>query len=306
MTTASSGPSVALRMVSALLRRNGVKRSLGDATRTEEDRLRNAAQGPAAPPRSVRASCDIAWRTVEGLSVAVVSPKQAKSVPTPFIYLHGGGYVNPITAHHWRLIAALAAENAWQVTVPLYRLAPAGDVTDALDRLTAVHEGVARETGRAPVLGGDSAGGGLALALAQRLHQEQRTSPRHLLLFSPWLDVTLDNPQIAPIERRDPTLSPPGLRHAGLLWANGRDPKDPAVSPLHADPAHLCPTTVVVGTHDIFLPDCRAFTARARSCGVDVELYEFAEAFHVFIAATFLPESRLARRLLTRRTRSSR
>ncbi|MEU0227274.1 alpha/beta hydrolase [Streptomyces sp. NPDC006284] len=232
-----------------------------------------------------------------------MSPKGAKSATTPFIYLHGGGYINPIIGHHWRLIAALATENSWQVTVPLYRLAPDGDATEALTRLTALHEGVVREARVAPVLGGDSAGGGLALALALRLRDERLTGPRHLALFSPWLDVTLDNPEIPSVERLDPTLAPPGLRHAGLLWANGRDLKDPAVSPLYADPAHLCPTTVFTGTHDIFLPDCRTFAAEAGRRGVDVELYEFPEAFHVFIAATFLPESRHARRLLARRIR---
>ncbi|WP_405771899.1 alpha/beta hydrolase [Streptomyces sp. NBC_00080] len=234
-----------------------------------------------------------------------MSPKRAKSATTPFIYLHGGGYTNPIITHHWRLIAALAHENSWTVTVPMYALAPESDATDALTRLTAVHQAVARNAPAAPVLGGDSAGGGLALALAQRLRDERLPGPRHLVLFAPWLDITLSNPAIAAIQRFDPTLSLPGLRHGGLLWANGCDPRDPAVSPLYADPANLCPTTVFVGTHDLLLPDCRAFAVKARAKGTDVALYEFPGAFHVFVAGTFLPESRVARRLLTKRIVSS-
>ncbi|MFG2725666.1 alpha/beta hydrolase [Streptomyces canus] len=281
-----------------------MKRILNDVALTERDWQRNQAAGPAAPPRSVRVSCTIERTVVEGLPVAVVSPKRAKTATTPFIYLHGGAYINPIIGHHWRLIAALAAENNWTVTVPLYRLAPGGDAAEALTRLAALHRTVERDAQVAPVLGGDSAGGGLALALALHLRDLGQTGPRHLALFAPWLDVTLENPDIAPIERLDPTLSLPGARYAGLLWANGRDPRDPTVSPLYADFAGLCPTTLFVGTHDILLPDCRTFATEARAKGVDLELYEFPEAFHVFIAGTFLPESRTARRLLTGRIRS--
>lgn len=301
MTAPPTKPSAAMRMVSALLRRNGVKRTLSDVDLAERHRQRARAKGPAAPPRSVRASCHVTWTTIAGLPVAMVSPKTTKTATAPFIYLHGGGYTSPIIAHHWRLIAALANENSWTVIVPLYGLAPDSDVTDALTRLTALHQTVVQDAQGAPALGGDSAGGGLALALALRLRDRGLTGPRHLVLFAPWLDITLDNPAIPAIERFDPTLSRPGLRHGGLLWANGRDPKDPAVSPLYADPANLCPTTMVVGTHDILLPDCRAFATKARAKGVDVELYEFPQAFHVFIAGTVLPESRVARRLVTRR-----
>ncbi|MFE9687218.1 alpha/beta hydrolase fold domain-containing protein [Streptomyces sp. NPDC006285] len=301
MTALPSKPSAAMRVASAVLRRNGVKRALSDVTLTEQVRARNRAAGPAAPPRAVRASCEIEWTTAEGLPAAVVSPKRTTSVLRPFIYLHGGGYINPITPHHWRLIAALAVENAWTVTVPLYRLAPDGDATDALTRLAALHRSVVRDTGTAPVLGGDSAGGGLALALALHLRDHGQSGPRHLALFAPWLDISLGNPDIAAVDRLDPTLSLPGLRHAGLLWANGRDPRDPEVSPLYGDFGNLCPVTVFAGTHDLLLPDCRVFAREARTKGVDVELYEFPEAFHVFVAGTFLPESRTARRLLARR-----
>ncbi|MCX4919055.1 alpha/beta hydrolase fold domain-containing protein [Streptomyces sp. NBC_00687] len=300
-TVPPTKPSPAMRVVHAVLRRGGVKRALSDVDLTERERRRNEAAGPAEPPRSVRASCTIRWTANEGLPVAVVAPKRTTSVTTPFLYLHGGAYINPIIAHHWRLIAALATENAWTVTVPLYTLAPHGDATDALTRLTALHQAIRQETGVAPALGGDSAGGGLALALAQRLRDQALPGPRHLALFSPWLDIGLENPDIPPVDRVDPTLAVPGLRHAGLLWANGRHPKDPAVSPLHGDHADLCPITVFIGTHDIFLPDCRKFTVKAKSSGTDVALYEFPGAFHVFIAGTVLPESRIARRLLTQR-----
>ncbi|WP_420309169.1 alpha/beta hydrolase fold domain-containing protein [Streptomyces sp. YS-B37] len=301
MTVPPTKPSPAMRLANALLRRSGVKRALNDAALTERARRRNSAAGPAAPPRSVRASCTIRWTTADGLTVAVVAPKRTRSATTPFLYLHGGAYINPIITHHWRLIAALATENAWTVTVPLYTLAPDGDATDALTRLTALHQALRRETGVAPALGGDSAGGGLALALAQRLRDQTLPGPRHLALFSPWLDIGLENPDIPPVDRVDPTLAVPGLRYAGLLWANGRDLKDPAVSPLHGDPAGLCPITMFIGTHDIFLPDCRELMAKAKASGTDVTLYEFPGAFHVFIAGTVLPESRIARRLLTER-----
>jgi monoterpene epsilon-lactone hydrolase len=301
-----SKPSLSMRAVSAALRRSGTKDALSDVVRTEATMLRTRTAGPAAPPTSVRHACTVSWTEAEGLPVAVVTPKRPKSALTPLVYLHGGGYISPITAHHWRLIASLATGNACSVTVPLYRLAPDGNATDALTRLTDLFGAVHRDTGHAPLLGGDSAGGGLALALALHLRDQALPGPRHLALFSPWLDVSLDNPDIGPVKDLDSTLSVVGLRHAGLLWADGRELDDPAVSPLHGDFAELCPTTVFIGTHDILLPDCRRFAARARNAGADVVSYEFPGAFHGFIAGTPLPESRIARRLLNRRCAGSR
>ena len=80
---------------------------------------------------------------------------------------------------------------------------------------------------------GDSAGGGLALAATRELVQRGEPTPGHMVLLSPWLDVTLSDPAIALIH--DPVTSPaiPALKVAGLIWAGDLSTSDPAVSPLY-------------------------------------------------------------------------
>lgn len=155
------------------------------------------------------------------------------------------------------------------------------------------------ESGAAPVWTGDSAGGGLALATAMRLRDEGLAPPRHLVLFAPWLDVGLTNPGVAGLIARDPMLEVVGLRYSGRLWAGALPLDSPQVSPGGGDPRGLPPTAVVVGARDVFLADCRDFAARA--AGVDITLLEGAGGFHVYPAATFLPGSTEARRLVTAR-----
>ncbi|WP_234534801.1 alpha/beta hydrolase fold domain-containing protein [Streptomyces shenzhenensis] len=134
-----------------------------------------------------------------------------------------------------------------------------------------------------------------------RLRDEGLPPPRHLVLFAPWLDAGLTNPGVADVVARDPMLDVVGLRYAGRLWAGALPLDSPQVSPGGGDPRGLPPTTVIVGTRDIFLADCRDFAARARAAGVDVTLLEGTDGFHVYPAATFLPESAEARRLVTAR-----
>src|SRR5690606_39067597 len=115
-----------------------------------------------------------------------------------------------------------------------------------------------------------------------------------ILLFSPWLDVTLTNPGIARLERRDPMLSRPMLVQAGRWWAGGRDTRDPLVSPLHGDLTGLPPVTTYIGGRDILLPDAQELDRRIRAVGGTSRLREWASGFHVFMAALTTKEARAA------------
>jgi len=184
----------------------------------------------------------------------LVSVRPASGTPDAgaLVYLHGGAFVNGIQPQHWTLVAHLADTTNRAVHVARYPLAPAADVTDAHTFLDALHERCAPE---APLhVLGDSAGGTLALTLAQA-HPDDGTVAG-LTLIAPWLDLSMTNPAIDALEPHDPWLTRAGMRPIAEHWAAGRDPKDPLVSPLYGDLSRMPPTLVLVGSLDICRPDC--------------------------------------------------
>ncbi|MGB0191717.1 MAG: alpha/beta hydrolase, partial [Nocardioides sp.] len=120
------------------------------------------------------------------------------------LYLHGGGYTAPLDPFHVRYAARLAAALDARVLLPDYPLAPEHTWADSHDALVEL---AAALTSQGPtVVAGDSAGGGLALAVAQSLRDRGGAQPTHLLLHSPWVDLTTSTPATAWFARRDPWL----------------------------------------------------------------------------------------------------
>jgi acetyl esterase/lipase len=232
------------------------------------------------PPRRLRRASAVTQRTVGGFPVWTVRPRSPSG--TVVVYLHGGAYIGGIAGQHWTLIGRLADAGV-RVEVPLYGLAPTHTHRDAYPFLRAVWDELADE---APpgglVLAGDSAGGGLALGLAEQLVADGGRVPERLVLLSPWLDLTLTHPDLPEYERRDPWLARPGLVEAGLAWAGGDDPTGPPLSPGCGSPAGLPPTSVFVGTREIGYPDAASFARVAAAAGVDVQLTVADGAVHVY------------------------
>lgn len=259
-----------------------VLRATRRRTWTTAERARRRIEAPkreAPPPRGLRRRHDVSCRTVAGFPCWTVWPRTTSAAA---LYLHGGAYLAGIAPQHWALIGRLADAGV-RVEVPLYGLAPQHTHREAYPFVHAVWRELA---GAAPAgglaLAGDSAGGGLALGLAQELVAGAGIVPDRLVLLSPWLDLTLGNPRIAEYERRDPWLARPGLVEAGRAWAGGEDPTLPRLSPGNGPSAGLPPTTVFVGTREIAYPDAEEFAAAASSAGVPVDLAVVEGAVHVY------------------------
>jgi len=277
-----------------------------DRARTDSDALRaeliEREYPPAAPiPAFLRRGHEVEIGTVQGRPVITFTPKDHPPA-TELIYLHGGAYVQPIGLPQWIIVGQMLRRLGATVTVPLYGLAPWHTIDDALALMAEVHTTVrvrANAAGVPLVVGGDSAGGGLALAHALAQRDAGGDAPDRLLLICPWVDVTVTHPEIAALVPRDLTLNPAGLRVAGELWAGTRDVRDPLVSPIHADLAGLPPMRAVVGGQEIFLPDARDFDRAARAAGVSSALRIYPAGFHEFPVAVFTRESRSALTWLT-------
>ena len=182
------------------------------------------------------------------------------------------------------------------VTVPLYPLAPEHDHRVGNDHVAAFYRDlVGRVDPRGWSLMGDSAGGGMSLVQAMRARDAGLPLPARVVLFAPWVNVLPVNPEIAAIEPRDPVLAVvPGGSLAGRWWAGADDPRDPDISPLFGDLAGLPPIDIFQGTADILWPDSLLIAERIGEVGGVVNLYEYDDAIHVFVAATFTPEARAA------------
>jgi monoterpene epsilon-lactone hydrolase len=210
------------------------------------------------------------------------------------LYTHGGAFVNPLQRAHWDVVDALIAATGATVTVPIYPLAPEHNYQETGSLLDSVYDDLcAGVSSSRIVLCGDSAGGNLALTQAIRYRETQRSAPHRLILLSPWLDLTMSNPDAETLEPRDVILRCAPLRELGRWWAGQLEPADPRVSPMFADLSRLPPIDIYQGTDDIFLPDARLLRTRVLNAKGPVELTETRGGFHVFMAAAFTPEARV-------------
>ncbi|WP_157897084.1 alpha/beta hydrolase [Mycobacteroides salmoniphilum] len=250
---------------------------------------------PAAKvPPALRRRYDCSHHSIDALDTITLRPARASQDTRHMVYLHGGAYVSPLVKPHWSIIAALMRRVDVAVTVPMYPLAPEFTVDDAVDFLDKVIAWGTDSGERAAVLCGDSAGGGLALSYALRQRDTGAETADAVILFSPWLDVTLRNPLIADIAPRDVMLNPEQLRTCGQWWAGSRSTTDPAVSPLRASLAGLPQVHTFIGDHDILLPDAELMHRSIQHEGGKSTLTIAKGGFHVYVGAPWIPESRQA------------
>lgn len=210
------------------------------------------------------------------------------------LHLHGGAYVMGSPRTHRGLGAALSRTAHAQVLLPDYRLAPEDVYPAALDDALAVYRWLVQDR-RYPssriAVTGDSAGGGLALALLSAAWDEGLPLPACYVGLSPWTDLAATGGSVRELDGIDPWLSADLLLPAGRAYAGDVDLHDPAVSPLYADLAGLPPMLVHVGSDEILRDDAVRLVERAREAGVDASLGIFDGLWHVFQAFP-LPESR--------------
>jgi monoterpene epsilon-lactone hydrolase len=272
----------------------GAQRTLGIAERRQR-------AGDHPPTWLTRLTTRVTSTTVAGMTTWTVRPRSRRPA-SRVLYVHGGGYVHPLSADYWRLVRALVDVPA-EVVVPAYPLAPAATVDEVLPRLLEVE---ARVSGVGPdlptILMGDSAGGALAIVMALRLRDLDRRSPAGVVALSPWLDATLDEDAVRDLEASDPMLAESGLRAAGRWWAGVRGPSDPLVSPVHADLGDLPLLDVFIGAHDILRPAVDDLAVRAGEDGADLHVHETPAMFHVWMTRA-IPEGRRTRREITRLVR---
>jgi monoterpene epsilon-lactone hydrolase len=214
-----------------------------------------------------------------------------------FLYFHGGGFYTGSTRSHRHLVAHLAEAARLTSYSMDYRLAPENRFPAAVEDARAAYrwllgQGIAAER---IVVGGDSAGGNLALGVALWARQEGVPLPGGLYLISPWLDLAQTRASYEARASSDPMFIREGVSKGALLYLQGTSLADPWASPVHADPTGLPRTLIQVGTDEILLSDSLDFASKAALAGVGVRLDVWAQMMHVWLYQhRVIPEGRQA------------
>lgn len=210
------------------------------------------------------------------------------------LYLHGGAYIHQPNFFHWRFVHQLTEEMPLSITLPIYPKAPYYTYAQSYAKVLLVYRKLINEVGAENIiLMGDSAGGGFALGFAQCLLEKDLPQPNQIILISPWLDITLSNPEIAQYESVDPMLSAEALRADGESYAGDMDPHYYMLSPINGEIKGLAPLTLFVGTHEIFLPDVRRLKDRLEAIDADFHYFEYPYMNHIFTTYP-IPEAKKA------------
>ena len=222
----------------------------------------------------------ISSKEVKGKKVWKLSPLKDESGLT-VLFLHGGAYVTNMTPAHWFFIGAMVQKCNCSVLVPDYPLAPENHPNDVFSMILALYQDILEtKTASNLIVMGDSAGGGMALALCQLLHEKGMEQARELFLLSPWLDVHMNNPDIPELDPKDPILNIQGLIDSGVSYAGSMDRQSYLVSPLFGSLSGLPPIRLYVGTHDVLLADARKFMLKAEKEGIVLHYHEIKGLLH--------------------------
>ena len=213
------------------------------------------------------------------------------------LYLHGGGYVLGSINTHRAMISRIARASDARALAIDYRLAPEHPFPAALEDATAAYRWLLAQ-GYKPgriVIAGDSAGGGLTLAALLAIRDAKLPMPAGAVPISPWTDLEGTGESVRTRAAKDVMVSQDNLASSAKQYYGKHDPRNPLISPLHADFRGLPPMLLHVGDAEILRDDATRVAARAKAAGVKVELEVWDEMPHVWhVFAKILPEGQQA------------
>lgn len=243
------------------------------------------------PPKKLYSNLSIEKTEKMGRNTFILKPKGLKS-KTHILYLHGGGYVFGFSKIHWTFMNDLIKKLNCIIIAPDYPLAPKFTYKDSFEMISSIYKELVEKVGGDNlIIMGDSAGGGFALALAQKMKEENIEKASQIILLSPWLDVAMNNKEISLIEAIDPILGLSGLKKAGKAYAGGEDTNNYLISPINGEVSGLGQISIFTGTKDSLNPDARKFREMAKEKGIDINYYQYQDMVHVWMLFN-LPESK--------------
>ena len=204
--------------------------------------------------------------------------------PHQVLYVHGGGYQTGSPTSHRGFAAHLSRATGAPVHLPHYRRAPEHPYPAAVDDIEAAYRALraARHPAQRIAVAGDSAGGGIVMALVLRLRDAGEELPGAIGLLSPWLDLELRSPMLRENAGADAMLDPDWLASAARTYLGPTATVPAEHRPLEADLAGLPPVHIVAGTEELLLGDADALVERVRAAGGAVSYRRAEGMWHVY------------------------
>lgn len=258
-----------------------------------KDMADKSDKGTISLPKSARFPRPVFEYRVDGMQVFEV-PAAERDKPV-VLYLHGGAYIHGFTGFHWKTMVQLAKKTGCGFIVPNYPLLPLHTARECYLLVMKLYSNLLESVDASRIVFmGDSAGGGLALSIAEGAKTNGMALPSKMVLISPWVDVLGGDDSLQP---EDNWLYCDTLRKFGRDWAGDLDPHSAAVSPLYGEVSGLPECLVFSGDWEVLYPDTAKMVGKLRKAGVPVEFHVGTGLGHVYPLYP-APEGREARGII--------
>ena len=235
-------------------------------------------------PSEEEYNCEIDIKEFNNRKVFIITPKNVAKTEVTILYFHGGSYMAEINDEHWTFLERVINDTGATVILPDYPLTPKYNYEDVFNLVEPLYKEIINKLNpKNLIVMGDSAGGGLALALEEKVGLDEVSMPGKTILISPWLDVRLNNPQIDNVQEMDKILNKEALQLAGLAYANPDGIDSYLVNPIDGNLGNLSNVTIFTGTYDILNPDVHVLEEKAIEQGTQIDVREYNKASHIWI-----------------------
>ncbi len=233
---------------------------------------------------------------IAGVPAALIDVRESRPDYT-VLFLHGGAYTIGSFRNYghftWRIARAARA----RVLAIDYRLSPEHPFPAALEDATDAYRWLLKRGSRSErlMIMGDSAGGGLTLALMLKLRDERAPLPAGAVAMSPWTDLAVTGASVHSNAVRDPMVVASEVPRFAEMYLGDTDPRNPYASPLYANPSGLPPTLIQAGEDEVLVDDSIRMAQKMKDAGCEVELQVWAGMPHVFqLLVPVMPEANAA------------
>lgn len=235
-------------------------------------------------PVKIEEECKIDTYEFSGRKVFTIKNENNVENKKYILYFHGGSYVAEATQNHWDFLEKIVKDTGYEVIMPDYPLTPKYNYKDVYNMVEPLYKEIVEKVGKDNlIIMGDSAGGGLALGLYEKLVEDNIGLPIKTILISPWLDVRLENTEIKEIEKNDNILNKEALKLAGIAYAGEDGINKYLVNPIDGNLSKISNIKIFIGTYDILYPDCKLLKEKADKVNGNVEIKEYDKAKHIWL-----------------------
>lgn len=197
------------------------------------------------------------------------------------LYVHGGAYIQNAIYFQLKSVMKIAEKTNSTLVFPVYPLAPNNNYKKTYQLIKKLYDELIKTNNTINMIG-DSAGGGFILSFCMHLRDNNIKQPKNIIVLSPWLDISLSNPQMKEYDKNDFVLSVDGSKYAGDLWRGDLSSNNYLVSPLYGNYNDLGKITIIFGGNEILKPDINILKEKLNELKIEYNCFEYYKQCHNF------------------------